>query len=93
VVFKDFFGFDKFLTPVLVKIIYWIGIVAIVFSAIVTLYSAFSPQTGGAMGILMALLVLVGGLIAWRVICESMILAFRIYDRLTEIRDQGAARR
>ncbi|WP_161939545.1 DUF4282 domain-containing protein [Paramesorhizobium deserti] len=89
---KDLLGFEKFLTPVLVKIVYWLGVIGVIGSAIVTFATAFS-QTGGASQMIGAILMLIGGLIVWRVLCESTILIFRIYDRLTEIRDQGRAQR
>ncbi|GGB08610.1 hypothetical protein GCM10011491_40810 [Brucella endophytica] len=84
---KDFFVFEKFLTPVLVKIVFWVGVAGVVLVPIFAYQRSFSDAT--LPNIVGSLLMLVGTLIAWRVFCESLILLFKIYDRLTEIRDQG----
>ncbi|MFK4823891.1 DUF4282 domain-containing protein [Paenochrobactrum sp. BZR 588] len=81
-------GFDKFLTPTLIAVVYWIGNVGIAFAAIRTILSAYSYMGGGFFKIIGSLIFFIIGLIFWRVICEGIILSFRIYDRLTEIRDR-----
>lgn len=86
--FQDMTSFDKFLTPSLIKIVYWLGIAAIVIVSLITIFSAFSYMGGGIKQILGGLFMLVAGTIFWRVACEGIILSFRIYDRLTEIRDR-----
>ena len=44
---KDFLNFEKFLTPSLVKIVYWIGIIGITISALVAFFTSFSSFGGG----------------------------------------------
>lgn len=86
--FRDFVGFDKFLSPTLIRIGYWVGIFMIILSGLGGLIAALSGY-GGGLG--RALMVLVGtmlGLIFWRVICEGAILVFSNNDRLGEIRDR-----
>lgn len=85
--FKDFLGFEKFLTPALVKIVYWIGLAAIAISAIGTFFAAFTTY-GGIRQIFAAILILVVGSIFWRVICEGIMLTFKMYDRMNDIRDR-----
>lgn len=84
---KDFLSFEKFLTPGLVRIIYWLGLVGIVISAIVAFFSAFTAY-GSFRNIFGAVFMLIFGTIMWRVMCEGLILAFKTFDRLTEIRDR-----
>ncbi|WP_439272294.1 DUF4282 domain-containing protein [Pseudochrobactrum sp. HB0163] len=84
---KDFTGFEKFLTPSLIKIVYWIGIIFVIFSSIATILGAFTAYGNGFAQFIAGLVMLVAGLIFWRVICEGIMLSFKIYDRLTEIRD------
>lgn len=85
---KEMTRFNKFLTPSLITVIYWIGIIGIVISSIGTVLTAFSFAGGGVPQVLSGIFLLFAGLIFWRVICEGIMLSFRIYDRLTEIKDR-----
>jgi hypothetical protein len=80
-----FTSFDTMITPKLMVIVYWIGLVLIALSAL----SGFLPALfGGSFG--WALLTLVGGalgILLWRVSCELMIVVFKIHDRLGTINE------
>jgi thiamine transporter ThiT len=84
--FKDFMSFDKMLTPSIIKIIYWIGVVVVVLMGLTTLLGAL--RFGSLYGFLMGLLWLVLGPILVRVYCELMIVLFNIYGALRDIRDR-----
>ena len=84
---QDMTSFDKFLTPTLIKVVYWIGNAGIALMSLMMILSAFSYMGRGVMQVLGAIVFFVVGLIFWRVMCEGIMLTFRIYDRLTEIRD------
>ncbi|WP_273795154.1 DUF4282 domain-containing protein [Brucella intermedia] len=86
-VLKSFLAFDRFFTPILVKVGYWIGIVAIVMSFVRGVYRDYAIEAGVPV-IIASFVVFILALIAWRVLCESFILAFKIYDRLIEIKEQ-----
>lgn len=85
---KDMTTFEKFLTPSLITIVYWIGIVGITITSLITIFTSFSFYGGGFKQFLFGILMLIVGIIFWRVICEGIILSFRIYGRLTEIKDR-----
>lgn len=85
---KDMTCFDKFLTPALIKIVYWVGNIAITFAALRGIFSTFSFMGAGSFQLLVAMILFLVAIIFWRVMCEAIILSFRIYDRLTEIRDR-----
>ncbi|MBB6260110.1 hypothetical protein FHS77_000634 [Paenochrobactrum gallinarii] len=85
---QDMTSFDKFLTPTLIKVVYWIGNAGIALMSLMMILSAFSYMGRGVMQVLGAIVFFVVGLIFWRVMCEGIMLTFRIYDRLTEIRDR-----
>lgn len=85
---QDMTSFDKFLTPTLIKVVYWIGNAGIALISLMMILSAFSYMGRGVMQVLGAIVFFVVGLIFWRVMCEGIMLSFRIYDRLTEIRDR-----
>jgi len=81
--FSYFFGFERLIAPVLIKLIYWLGIVVIFVGGI----SSFINAGGGISRMLLTLLALLLSLLIWRLISELWILAFNIYERLGEIRD------
>lgn len=97
--FKDLVTFEKMVTPMLIKVIFWIGIVGIICGALVYLVGAFAILGNGYlsfparfMSFIAALIGLaIGtsvGLLFWRVWCELLIIAFSIFDVLKDIRDR-----
>jgi len=73
-----FMNFDRLITPTIIKILYWLGIAAVVIAGIgaITTGEFFT-----------GLLTIILGPIAVRVYCELLILLFRIHDSLVEVRD------
>lgn len=88
--FSDLLGFDRFATPSLVKIAYWIGIVFILIGFLSSLF-VFGQM--GVFFVLMRLLFLVLGLLFWRVACEAVLLMFKMYDRMESIERLLASQR
>jgi hypothetical protein len=83
--FSDLLSFEKFVTPTLVKIIYWLGIAAIVLAG---LFGFFASLANGALGTaLLGLIFTLLGLLGWRVLCEIYIVVFGMFERLGSIRD------
>jgi hypothetical protein len=88
--FKDLFSFEKLITPMIIKLVYIIGLVLIALGGIVGFFGAFAASGFGS-----ALLTLIGalvGLLAWRIYCELVMVFFGLYDRAGEIRDRLPAR-
>ena len=83
---REYLNFEKLITPTLVRVLFWLAIVVIIFDGIGEMF-------GGAFwrGIL---ILLVGPLFAC-IYCEVVIVIFQINNSLTEIRDgqQEAAAR
>jgi hypothetical protein len=81
---QDFFQFHKFLAPVLIKVMYWIGLSFIALWTLAALIGFNSAYFGGfSMG--RALLSLIAGAalaLFWRILCEVWIVIFSINDRL-----------
>ncbi|MFA5689491.1 MAG: DUF4282 domain-containing protein [Kiritimatiellales bacterium] len=76
---EDFFNFKKMITPVIIKILFWIGIAIAVLSGLIMLFSG---------AILQGLMCIILGPIFVRVYCELLIVVFSINDTLTEIKNQ-----
>ena len=91
-IIKRFFGFDRLIGPVLVKLVYYFGaaviIIAVAF-ALVTALLAFAAGNIGA-GLMQLVAVPAVGAVAfvyWRFLCELFMLAFLSYERLGQVRD------
>ncbi|MFW6271215.1 MAG: DUF4282 domain-containing protein [Bacillota bacterium] len=80
--FQDFIKFDKMLTPSIIKIIFWVGIVIVALSAIAMIIGGISSPYGGGFQVLMGLITLIIGPLFVRIQCELLIVIFKIYENL-----------
>ncbi|MBI3676226.1 MAG: DUF4282 domain-containing protein [Proteobacteria bacterium] len=93
--FSDLFTFEKFVAPLLVKVVYWIGLFFIVLTTLAGIFGLGSMMGsygmgGGGFSIGGAILSLILGIVfalLWRVICEIYIVIFSINERLGVIAD------
>jgi hypothetical protein len=72
---NDFLAFRKMLTPVIIQVLFWVGLLGIAIGAFAQL---------GAM----ALIAIPFMALFWRVYCEILIVIFRILDVLTDIKNK-----
>jgi hypothetical protein len=75
---KNFLLFRKMISPMLIQVLFWISVLVFLFIAIIDLIHE--------MNFLFAFEILILGPLISRIICETLILFFRIYDRLTQIK-------
>ena len=76
---QDLLGFDKMVTPIIIRFLYFLGLVGVLVLSVVSLFLG---------RILMGIGVLVVGAIMVRVYSELLILLFRIHDNLVSINQQ-----
>ncbi|MDM0006288.1 DUF4282 domain-containing protein [Variovorax sp. J22G73] len=76
---QDLLGFDKMVTPIIIRILYFLGLLGVL---VMTVVSLFQGRILAAIGIL------VFGAIMVRVYSELLILLFRIHDNLVSINQQ-----
>jgi hypothetical protein len=87
-----YFGFRKLITPALIKFSYLVGALAITFCSVIGI---FFPNTFTAYGrdstrvVLIGILVLVFGNLAWRMLCEGAILLFSLHEILLSLDDKA----
>jgi len=94
----DFFAFRKMITPVIIQVIFWIGVATCVILGLYLIIDGASGERSYSYGgieyvragiaeTVSGLLVLVLGPIVVRVLSELTILFFRMNETLTEIRN------
>jgi tetratricopeptide (TPR) repeat protein len=80
-----YFSFNAMISPAIIKVLYVLGAIAlIVFGIIIIADNHFYLDNPTLIGVL----VILGGNIVWRLFCESLILMFRVYDKLKSINDK-----
>lgn len=81
----DFLAFRRMITPIIIQIVFWIGIIGMLVLGIWAIVDGVSSEsdTGGVIG---GVLILIFGPIIWRVFCEILILTFRIIETLADVR-------
>ena len=78
---KDFLTFRKMITPLIIQVLFWIGVAAVIIGGFVSMF-----QYGGFWkGLLM---VLIGPFIV-RLWTELLIVIFKINDTLTDIKNNS----
>ncbi len=75
---KDFLTFRKMLTPWLVQFLFWVAMIIFIVIAIVDIIHQESWRV--------VLEIIILGPLATRIVCELLILFFRINDHLAAIR-------
>lgn len=78
---KSLLTFDQMITPKIITILYWLGLIGVLFSGITTIF--INSAYGG--GLLSGLAIIIFGGLGVRVSCELIILSFNIYGKLKEI--------
>ncbi|MEA2952401.1 MAG: hypothetical protein QOD40_2319 [Alphaproteobacteria bacterium] len=91
--YNDLFQWERFITPSIIKIFYWLAVAASVLfglSGIATgLGTMINSPIGGLMMVLASVLSMVMGVIFARVAAEFILIVFRISEHLGAIRQRG----
>ena len=77
----DFLAFRKMITPLVIQVLFWLGVVGAVGAGLFLLVAADGIQK------LIGLAMVVGGPIAVRIYCELLIVAFKMHECLNDIAD------
>jgi hypothetical protein len=90
--FGELLTFRTMITPVIIQVLYIIGLIGVVLEALAVIAMGFGygALAGLAALVIGAPLVLIIGFLVVRVYCELLILLFKIYEELKAIRT-GAA--
>jgi hypothetical protein len=88
--FDAFLTFRKFITPAFITIIYIVGAIFITVLSIIMIAGGFSAPSYygisyGGLYVFLGIVMLTLGNIWWRILCEYLIITFRIYDETVSI--------
>ena len=92
--FGDLFQWERFITPSIIKIFYWLALAMAVLAGLQSLFGGlgaiFSGNLiGGVLLIVGGVLVAFIGVIFARIAAEFVLIVFRINEHLGAIRSQG----
>ena len=91
--FRDLFQWERFVTPSIIKLFFWLAVAIIILFGLSGIASALqmmptSPGVGFFM-LLGSLLGVVIGILAARIVSEFVLIVFRINEHLGAIRNRG----
>jgi len=84
---EDFLNFKKMLTPLIIKILFWVGVVICVLAGIASMINGAQTQYGGGKAVFVGMLLVVLGPVIVRIYCELLIVIFSVNDTLTDIKN------
>lgn len=93
---QDLFQWDRFITPTIIKIFYWLAILLAVLYGLSGIFAGLAAMAinpfSGFLIVLASLAGVLAGIIFARVAAEFILIVFRINEHLGAIRDQGERR-
>ena len=92
----DLFQWERFVTPTVIKVFYWLAVVISVLVGLAAAISslatmAYNPFVG-MISLIASLLGIAMGIVVSRICAEFVLIVFRINEHLGAIRDQGQLR-
>ena len=82
----EYLSFKKMITPIIIQIVFWIGVTVCVVMGIGEIFAGSSEYSPfGRMPVLIGLATLVLGPLYVRVMCELVIVLFKVHECLHEI--------
>jgi hypothetical protein len=82
---RDFIEFRRMLTPVVIKVVFWIGVIICVGAGLVLFLSGIAQ--GNAEAIPGGIVLMIFGPIFLRILAEGVILFFTMNETLTDIKN------
>lgn len=85
-----FMYFDEMITPKIIQFVFWIGVALHILGGLIGIFSLATQGVGSFLGALIIVpLIVIVGIVLLRIWCELMIVIFKIYESLTEIKNQN----
>ncbi len=91
--FRDLFQWERFITPTIIKLFYWLALAISVLWGLSGLVAGlgmlFVSPLGGIVMIIMSILGTFTGIVFSRIAAEFVLIVFRINEHLGAIRNRG----
>jgi hypothetical protein len=91
--FTELLQWDRFVTPSIIRIFYWISLSLTLLAGLSLIFTALGMMAVNFLvGVLMligAMLFILAGVLFVRIVCELVMVLFRINEHLGAIRDRG----
>ncbi len=91
--FRDLFQWERFITPSIIKVFYWLAVIMAVLAGIQAVLGGlglmFSSPITGLFAMIGGILIALVGVIFARIGAEFILIVFRINEHLGAIRSQG----
>ena len=81
---SDFWAFRKMVTPVIIQILFWVGVIVCIIAGVVMIATGVKNPENQT--VLPGVLLIIFGPLVVRLYCEILIVFFRINETLTEIK-------
>jgi hypothetical protein len=89
---SGYISFRRFITPAFIMAIYILGAIVITILSIILMIGGFNTTAvpgqfslSGDVAVVLGIILLVFGNLFWRILCEYMVVQFRIYDELVSL--------
>ena len=91
--FRDLFQWERFITPSIIKVFYWLAVILSLMAGLSGVFSGLLLMAVNPLsGVLMMAASLLGaliGVLAARIVAELVLITFRINEHLGAIRNRG----
>lgn len=76
---RDILLFENMLTPKVITVLYWVGLLGILIAGVVAMFAA---------NFFAGLVTILAGAVGWRIWCELIIVLFKINSNLQRLADK-----
>ncbi|WP_368652341.1 DUF4282 domain-containing protein [Ornithinibacillus sp. 4-3] len=81
-----FLNFDSMITPLIIKVVFWIGVGVSVLAGLSMIIMGLNSTFGNGFQVISGLATIVVGPILVRIYCELLIIMFKMHESLQDIR-------
>lgn len=82
---KKFLNFDQMITPMIIKVVFWIAVALMIIGGLFYIGVGMTTYNGQE-GVIVGILMIVFGPLMARVYCELIMITFKLYESLNEIK-------
>ena len=90
---RDLFQWERFITPSIIKVFYWLAVIILVLSGLSGMLSGLALMTmqpvSGLFLIALSAIATLAGVIFVRIVSEFVLITFRINEHLGAMRNRG----